>query len=183
FHSWYRGTFMATVLRKFGGTKKLAAADMLANVPPLRNPETKAALELAASLNKLDDSAGERLLLKVVNEFCSGGLDDKSPEIKAEGNASINRPIPPLNTLFFRPIGAQAKTNRGCRATLVRDGRAWCRPIRSALSYGILTSCFSMPKSEINRAKQFTWHTGLELWSKRIETVNVSVRFARHSSC
>src|SRR5580704_6620137 len=108
---------------------------MLARVPPLRNPDTKAALELAASLNKLDGSAGERLLLYVVNEFKSGGLDDTFPEIIAERNTSINNPRPPLSTILFSPSGAHAKPNRGCHSRFVMEGRARCRPMRIAWLY------------------------------------------------
>src|ERR1700737_797336 len=103
FHSQYLGIVVATVLVKSGGTKKLVAAEMLASVPPPANPETKAAFELAASLNKLARSADARLLLNVLNEFSSGGLDDTSPAMMAAGKASMKRPTPPLSTVWFRP--------------------------------------------------------------------------------
>src|SRR5260370_24418479 len=103
---------------------------MLAKVPPLLNPATKAALELAASANILPEPAtcwGEMLLNRRINGFSNGILLDRLSAI-CPGKVSINMPTPPRSTVFFNPKGVQENPKRGCHEIFVKDGIAWASP-------------------------------------------------------
>jgi hypothetical protein len=112
----------------FGEVKNGSDAKILGRVPPLEKLARKAALESAASLNKLDGSVGARLLNEVRKELRKGGLDERKPTRKP-GRVSMKMPNPPLKTVLFKREGAQTNPNRGCQVSFENLGRARCNPI------------------------------------------------------
>src|SRR5579872_1831763 len=124
------------------------AAWSWARVCPPLNPVSRAAFEAAAVLKTLPGAPAKppaatwpgARLPTIVNwkGFTRGMLLDSVSAI-CPGNVSMNRPMPPRRTVFFRPSGDHEKPNRGCQAMFVNFGRARLRPVVTAWLYGTLT--------------------------------------------
>ena len=65
---------------------------------------------------------------------CPKGALRMKLSAKVPGYRSENRPTPPRNTVFFLPIGLQAKPKRGWKTTFsrLRTNVFWCVDIMSA---------------------------------------------------
>src|SRR5581483_3855715 len=105
---------------------------MLANVPPLEKPLTKAWFAAAACAVKLPGAVGANGPGPTTNWLVSGEFVMKLSATVA-GKKSWKIPTPPrITVLVPAPRGVHANPRRGSQAIAVYDGSAWCNPVRIA---------------------------------------------------
>src|SRR5260370_40742068 len=109
------------------GLKKLKAG----TAPPFAKLARKAALAAVACPFRFPAAAGERAPLKRTNDGSFGALVRMS-SIAPVGIASLKIPNPPRLTVFRAPNGDHAKPIFGSYTSDVKEGKAGCRPVRTA---------------------------------------------------
>src|SRR6516162_9296863 len=164
---------------KFGWIPRLAC------VPPLENPDCRAAFWVARFDQAFPTSPGEIGASVVAKALTFGRLVMKR-SARNPGYRSGKTPNPPRITVlpgFVKcELGVHAKPIRGPQASVCMSGKAWCNPVTTAWLYGIVTSWFRSWNCVARREKQLAAQVSGELRSSRSAIVSVRLCETLYSS-